>query len=77
MTPDEWNAMPEALFVQFTPDEFCEETECYLGGGERFWFGHSTAHYRGDGDPWHLTAGLNERGLAVRTELQRREGKDG
>lgn len=72
LTPDEWDALP-SLFVQFSPDEFDEETGCYLGGGERFWFAYAGANYAGDGGPWHFTAALNDRGLELRSILQ--EGK--
>lgn len=69
LSPEEWEAVPE-LYVQFSPDEYCTETGCYLGGGQRHWFAGSSAHYRGDGGPWHFTAQLNNIGLAIRDHLR-------
>ncbi len=68
ITPEQWDAAPEDLFVQFSPDEYCPETGCYLGGGERHWFASMHAALHGSA-PMSLSAQLNDLGLALRDYL--------
>lgn len=67
LSEEQWEEVPE-LWVQFTPDEYCPETGCYLGGGEMHWFGSAIAH-KPVGPDWYYSAQLNETGLAVRSAL--------
>lgn len=69
LTTAEYEALPDKLYVQFSPDEYCPETGCFLGGGQMHWFGRSSARYLGDGGPWRFEASLNETGLALRDHI--------
>ena len=60
------------FYVQLSPDEYCEETGCYLGGGQRYWFASGTA--TGTAHGWEYRYGLDKRGLVLRAYLENRHG---
>lgn len=74
LTEAEFESLPDELYVQFSPDEYCPDTGCYLGGGERHWFASSSAYYKGDGGPWSFEAELNKLGLEIRSILTENAG---